>query len=300
MNKLCVASGILSLALSLLGQAQEIKSLVPWSYAPVGAKVGMPARDLKTMLPDIKPMLGIFDGNQPDDSQTVKDGMYTVRSSKAGDSEAMAYGINGGRVTQVYWSSKMLTALADVQGFRSKLSQMHGESRLGYKAKVTKDGIAKVTTEVFSVRGTGIVISLSSSLGETEVAVLDTSDPQIDLKELYFSFEKQRDRLQQELLRLTKKAPKDETDADCLDVLREAIATQTMEPSGEQSNHEVQTQEESQVDYPQVRKNEEQVDRIGADESSDWGSEYVVFVLVAAFVCMGVFVVIRKAKRKRK
>jgi len=300
MNKFKMQSVFLCLAFSLAGQAQEIKTLVPWSFAPGGVQMGMSGQDLKTSLPDIKPLLGMFDNDPPSESEAVKDGMYASRIGETGYNEAMAYGVNGGRVTQVYWSSKKMATIGDVRNIRKQLAKMHKESRLGYKAKVTKDGIAKITTEVFSVKDTDIIISLSSALGETEIAVLDTSDPKVDPNELYFSFEKQRERLRTELLRLTKSMPKDETDADCLDVLREAIATQTKEPSGEQSNHGAQTQEESQVDYPQVKKNEEQVDRIDADKSSDWGSAYVVFVLVAASICMGVFVVIRKAKRKSK
>ena len=299
MNKLHISSGILCLALSLVGQAQDIRILVPWSYAPSGAKMGMAARDLKTMLPDIKPMLGMLDGDQPDDSGTVKDGMYTSRSSESGYSEAMAYGIKGGRVTQVYWSSKKMASLADVKGFRMHLSAKHGESRLGYKAKVTKDGIAKLTTEVFSVKDTDLVISISSALGETEIAILDTADPNIDLNELYFSFEKQRERLRKELLRLTKNTPKDETDADSLDVLRDAIAAQSKGTPREQSNHGSKIKEKPDGKDPQVKKDGEEAIKISAGESSGWSKRYIFPILVAVIALACVLLVVRIINPKK-
>jgi len=300
MNKFKIQSAFLCLAFSLAGQAQEIKTLVPWSYAPGGVQMGMSGQDLKTSLPDIKPLLGMFDNDPPSESEAVKDGMYASRLGETGYNEAMAYGVNGGRVTQVYWSSKNMASIGDVRNIRKQLAKMHEESRLGYKAKVTKDGIAKITTEVFSVKNTDIVISLSSALGETEIAVLDTSDPKVDPNELYFSFEKQRERLRTELSRLTKTMPKDEADADCLDVLKEAISDHETNANGVQSNQESSLRQAPDSDDPQVKKIDEDIIKINTDKSSRRGLGYTALFIVSAFILACAFLVIRRASRKRR
>ncbi len=261
--------------------------------------MGMSAHDLKTMLPDIRPVLGMFDGAQSDDSETVKDGMYTSRSNEPGYSEAMAYGIKGGRVTQLYWSSKKMASHADVKGFRKHLSTMHGEPKLGYKTKVTKGGIAKITTEVFSVKDTNLVISISSALGETEIAILDTNDPEIDLNELYFSFEKQRQRLQRDLLSLTKIAPNDEAESDCRDVLKEAIVAQANGSPGEHSNQVPKIGEKPDLDHPRVKDGERKAIKTNGSEGGELRSRYVFPILAALFILGCFLLVTLKLKKKR-
>ncbi len=230
MNKVLLVL-LFSCSFLTAARSQEIKRLVPWSNAPMQTEMGMAAQDLKTILPTISPLLGIFDNGDSDESEVVKNGMYAPDPDGIDYSEATVYGIGGGRVTQFYWSSKKMASVADVEKIRKKFSEMHGKPKVGYKARLTREGIAKIVTEVYSVNGSNLVVSLSSALGSTEVAVIDTSDPKINLKELYFSYEKQKARLQNEMIRLTGKKPEEENSSECSDVLAALIA----EPSNGQN-----------------------------------------------------------------
>lgn len=297
MNSLKVQSALVFLALSIAGHAQEINTLVPWSFAPAGVKMGMSAQDLRTRLPHIKPLLGMFDKDPTGETESSKDGMYAARSDEGGYNEAMAYGVTGGRVTQVYWSSKTMASIEDVQSIRNQLSKVHGDARIGYKAKVTKDGIAKITTEVFTVKDTDLTISLSSALGETEVAVLDTSEPQVDINELYFSFEKQRDRLRKELLRLTKEAPQEEPPSTTLDVLQEVIAAdgkQENEPSSSEGTASYQAPPDTAPDRRELKEDTIQNFPEGRSRPS---AIHVAIALFSAFILAVAFVIFSKRRR---
>jgi hypothetical protein len=271
---------------------------VPWSNAPDQAEMGMSAQDLKTIIPKISPLSGMFEGSFSDESGVIKDGMYASDSDENDYSETIVYGIGGSRVTQFYWASTKNAAFADVVDIRRQLSKMHGDSKVGYKARVTKDGIAKITTEVFTVNNTDLVISLSSALGSTEIAILDTSDPKVDLDELYFTFEKQRERLRTDLLRLTKNTPKDESAAESLDVLKEAIAANAKEESRDQPNQESSSSQTPDIVPAETKQSEEKGINAVVENSSGWGSKYAVVVLVSAIIFLCAFLVIRRAKRK--
>lgn len=298
MNKALVFSVIFFVVILSVGRSQEIKRLVPWSNAPDQAVMGMSASDLKTMLPTISPLLGMFDGNDPNALEVIKDGMYAPGTDSNDYSETVVYGIGGGRVTQFYWSSNKMASLDHVVNLRRKFSEMHGNPRVGFKARVTKDGIAKIVTEVYIIADSALVISLSSALGATEVAILDTSDLKVDLNELYFSFEKQRERLQQELSRLTKNAPKDETENDRFDVLKEAILAQANGSPEAHSNQDPKIQETADEDHPQLKKGEGKAIKNNGSESSELRSRYVFLILTAIFVLACVLLATRKLRTK--
>jgi hypothetical protein len=192
-----------------------------------------------------------------------------------------------------------MASLADVMSLRKKLYEMHGEPRAGFKARVTKDGIAKIATEVYTVADTGLVISLSSALGSTEVAVLDTSDPNVDLDELYFSFEKQRERLRSDLLRLTKNTPKDESAADIRDVLNEAISAGTEEKSEDNTNDETGFDETPDGEDPRAVKIDGDTIHDAPEQDSWWRSGYAVLALISGFIFVCVLLVVQRLKRKR-
>jgi hypothetical protein len=298
MNRALLISLLFSVAFLSVGRTQEINRLVPWSNAPDQAVMGMSARDLKAMLPTLSPLLGMPDEVDPNSSD-IKDGMYSPGSNDKDYSETVAYGIGGSRVTQFYWSSNKTASLADVMSLRKKLYEMHGEPRAGFKARVTKDGIAKIITEVYTVADSELVISLSSALGSTEVAVLDTSDPNVDLDELYFSFEKQRERLRSDLLRLTKNTPKDELAADIRDVLNEAISAGTEEKPEADTNDETGSDETPDVEDPGAVKIDGDRIHDAPEQGSWWRSGYAVLALISGFIILCVLLVVQKLRRKR-
>ena len=124
MNKALAFFALFSVVFQSVGRSQEIKMLVPWSSAPDKAEMGMSARDLKTMLPKITPLLGMLDSHDPNELEAIKDGMYASDPESNNYSETVVYGIGGGRVTQFYWSSNKLASLGDVVNLRRKFFEI--------------------------------------------------------------------------------------------------------------------------------------------------------------------------------
>lgn len=296
MTKAKILLALASLFLLSNGSSQEIKSLLPWSNVPEQAVMGMSSRDLKTILPNVTP-LGLQDDNEADESEPLKDGMYSSPTVGGDYSEAVIYGLSSGRVSQFYWSSERLASVADVTKMRNQLLKSHGDSKVGFKARVTKDGIAKITTEVFTVEYTDLVISLSSALGVTEMAILDTSDPRVDLNDLYFTFAKQRDRLREELLRLTKKAPEDEAPSTTLDVLKDVIAADDSQGTDHSPSDRPKSEQPTPNSDPYRKKfNEDTIPNL-QEERSGPSAVHVAIVLLSAFILVVAFVIFCKRRR---
>jgi len=296
MTKAQIFFAIASIFLLSNGISQEIKRLLPWSNAPEQAVMGMSSQELKLLLPDITP-LGLQDDNESDESGPLKDGMYSPPTDGSDYSEAVIYGLSDGRVSQFYWSSERLASIADVAQLRNQLLKSHGDSKVGFKARVTKDGIAKITTEVFAVEDTDLVISLSSALGVTELAILDTSDPKVDLNDLYFTFEKQRDRLREELLRLTKKAPEDESPSTTFDVLKEVIAADKSQGTDHSPSDPPEANQTSPSSSPDRKTfNEDTIQNFPEGRSPPSGI-HVFIALLSAFILAVGFVIFSKRKR---
>lgn len=296
MTKAKIFFALASLFLLSNGSSQEIKSLLPWSNVPEQAVMGMSSRDLKTILPNITP-LGFQDGNEADQSEPLKDGMYSPPTDGGDYSEAVIYGLGGGRVSQFYWSSERLVSVEDVTKLRNQLFKSHGDSKVGFKARVTKDKIAKITTEVFTVEDTDLVISLSSALGVTELAILDTSDPRVDLNDLYFTFEKQRDRLREELLRLTKRAPEDETPSTTLDVLKEVIAADSNQGTDHSPSDRPKSDQTTPSSAPYRKKfNEDAIPNLPEGRARPSAIQ-VSIALLSAFILAVALVIFSKRRR---
>lgn len=200
-------------------RAQKLHEVLPWvSDLPKEIELGMQLESLLEKAPPLSSMADLT-GSESQEKESP-DGMYFEGKSQRNAGESVLYGIKDGHLTQFYWSSTIDVSPGAVARIRSRLLEKYGTPRQGYKARLTKDGIGKITTEVYSVNDDKIV-SLSSSLGETEIAVLDNSSSEVEIDELYFSYDKQKKRLQEQILRMTDKLPEEENPEDLKDVLAE-------------------------------------------------------------------------------
>lgn len=194
-------------AFSCLCQAQDLHSLLPWIKLNERIQIGMKEEVLRAIYPALKPMSGV-DSSARGKAQPSE--MYFDPEHQILGTEDVAFGVKNGVLTKFYWSSSARIDPSFVKQTRASLRSSLGEPRVGYKARLTKDQIAKVTTEVFSPSAfNNIVITLSSSLGTTEVEVINIAAEEVTAEEMYFSYEKQKQALQAQLAGLTGKAPEE-------------------------------------------------------------------------------------------
>lgn len=197
--------------------AQEIGKLLPWLQLSDHIKMGMSAESLHEIYPFLQDSVGGQD--------IVEGDLFFDQDRKIHQSEDVAFGIRGDLLTKFYWSSKERISPEAVNEIRVILQKNFGTPKVGYKARLTRNGIAKITTEVYEGGSGGdIVVSLSSALQATELAVIDLDAEGVSEKELYFSYEDQKKELQSELARLTGKAPEEEEPSECADVLASLIS----------------------------------------------------------------------------
>ncbi len=213
--------------------AQELDVLFPWIKLDKRVRIGMREDALKALYPQLKPM---NDMDSSAASMASRAEMYLDAERKILGSEDVAFGVRNGVVTKFYWSSGQRTGASFLKEARQTLMGSLGEPRVGYKARLTRERIAKVTTEVYSPGSLkGVVIALSSALGTTEVEVIDMAAEGVTAEEVYFSFEKHRQQLQKQLAAITGKALEDEAASvtnDGLAALHEAPTNEAPMPEG--------------------------------------------------------------------
>lgn len=176
---------------------------------------------LRAIYPSLKPMSGI---NAHGGAKTPSSEMYLDTERKILGSEDVAFGVKDGRLTKFYWSSSKRVSAPTIDEIRRSLKTNLGKSKVGYKARLTKDRIAKITTEVYSLESNkNLVVTLSSALGVTELEVINLTAENVSAEELYFSYERQKQRLQAELSSLTGKSPEEEPSSIIADVLAALI-----------------------------------------------------------------------------
>lgn len=192
--------------------AQEIGKLLPWLQLSDRIKMGMSAESLHEIYPFLQEPMGGQDAVEGD--------LFFDKDRKIHKSEDIAFGIRGNSLTKFYWSSKERITAEAVNEIRSLLQKNFGSPKVGCTARLTRNGIAKITTEIYKESSRGnIVVSLSSALQVTELAVIDLKAEGVDEKELYFSYENQKLKLQSELARLTGKEPVEEKLSTYADIL---------------------------------------------------------------------------------
>lgn len=296
-DKFVFAAVVWLLPFSSLCQAQSVRSLIPWAEFPQEVEIGMSVENLVAYVPGLAQMSQYMDAEpDPNDDGTFPDGLCYDRDNKTYLQESVFYWIRDGRLTQVFWSSKNKASLPDVEGFRKQFLKNHGDPRLGYRARVTIEGIAKVTTEVFTVKNTDLVIALSSALGETEVAVLDTSDPEVDIEGLYFSFEERRQHLESELLRLSKEMPKDEPESEIHDTLKEAIERQSGKEEESRKDQGPRVDDAPDEGRSRPSANEGVTANSNQTEGSGFRFGHLVLVLAVPLLLAGIYVFVRRSK----
>lgn len=204
--------------------AQEVGKLLPWLQLSDRVKMGMSVESLHEIYPFLQESM---------DGQDVVEGdLFFDKDRKIHKSEDIAFGIRENALTKFYWSSKERITAEAVNEIRGLLQKNFGIPKVGYKARLTRNGIAKITTEVYEGNSGGdVVVSLSSALRVTELAVIDLNAEGVSEKELYFSYEDQKKKLQSELVRLTGKEPEEEKPSECADVL----ASLNAEPSSDKN-----------------------------------------------------------------
>jgi hypothetical protein len=188
--------------------AQELNVLFPWINLDKRVQLGMREDSLKAVYPQIKPMDGMESSTA---SMSGKAEMYLDADREILGSEDLAFGVRNGVVTKFYWSSDQKTGASFLKEARQTLRGILGEPRVGYKARLTRERIAKVTTEVYSTGGfKDVIITLSSALGTTEVEVINMAAEGVTAEEMYFSYEKQKQQIQKQLASITGKVVEDE------------------------------------------------------------------------------------------
>ena len=185
-------------------RAQELNLLLPWIKLDKRVQIGMREDALKAVYPQLKPMNGM---NSSTASAPGKAEMYLDSERQILGSEDIAFGVRNGVVTKFYWSSGQRTAASFLQEARQGLRGSLGDPKVGYKARLTRERIAKVTTEVYSPGALkGIVITLSSALGTTEIEVINMAAEGVTAEEMYFSYDQQKQQLQKQLAGITGKS----------------------------------------------------------------------------------------------
>ena len=187
--------------------AQTIEELFPWSEISRDINVGMSLSELLTSEEKLMKIGNAF--GRSSIPEINEDGLYI--SSTGLDPrekrEVVIYRIVNNNLRDIHWSKSNGDRLQEI---RETLIDAWGKPKIGYKARLTLDGIAKVTTEIFNVnQEEEVVISLSSALGETEVAFLDLREDKESVQSLFFSYQEQKEHIQARALKMTGESPEE-------------------------------------------------------------------------------------------
>ena len=257
--------------------------------------IGISVEDLKEIYPNLFPVEGGVSG----ETQVV----YYRRAGNLVDYESqdhIAFGVDKGMVTAVYWASKSRTSKEFVGKLRKELSVSIGSSQIGGKTRLTREGITEIAAEVFRNGEGKMAVVLSSANGSTEIEIFDLINSKVDINGLYFETGKNLEKLKKQVEAQSGQVLEREESQDLLKEIIGEKREQEYQKEEEVTSKEKKNEDTVPVKEPNKARNseEEKVEEVlpafkevkSQDKADDFripliiGGVFIVFGLVWFFL----------------